>query len=107
MKPLRTCSICHKQYDYCSSCPEKMRDPIWKNSFCSRNCKQIYDICVSYSLKEISPEYAYKTLSACDLSKKDEFSQSTQKLISEILSLPKQSKPFVKPPKEHPKEMNK
>lgn len=107
MKPLRTCAICHTEYDYCSSCPDKMRDPVWKNSFCSMNCKKIYDTCVGFSLKEISPESAYKTLSSCDLSKQDTYSESTRKIIKEILALSPQSKPFAKPFKEPPKEFKK
>lgn len=84
-----------------------MRDPIWKNSFCSVNCKKIYDTCVGFSLKEISPELAYKALSECNLSHQETYSESTKRLIKEILSLPRPEKPFVKPPKNDPKEISK
>ena len=93
LKPLRTCAICKEEYDYCSSCPEKSRDPLWKNSFCSLNCKNIYEICVSFNLKEISKEEAQKRLASCDLSKKNKFSKSTKSIIEQIMEGSPKPKP--------------
>lgn len=93
LKPLRTCAICQTEYDYCSSCPEKSKDPLWKNSFCSENCKKIYEICVSYNLKEISKEEAQKRLASCDLSHKDKYTKSTKRILNEIMEGSPKPKP--------------
>lgn len=88
-KNLRTCAICSEEYDYCSSCPEKMSAPLWKRSFCSQNCKEIYDICVQFNLGQMSKSEAKKKLASCDLSKMDSFSEATKNAIEKINEKPK------------------
>lgn len=92
MATLKKCALCSEEYDFCSSCPDKMNLPMWKNSFCSENCKRIYDICVKYHIKEMSREDAKAALAECDLSKKKEFSGTTRRILNEIFAQPKASK---------------
>lgn len=95
MKPLKKCVICGEEYDYCSSCPDKMNMPSWKNSFCSENCKKIYDACAKYNAGELIKEEANALLETCDLSSKSKFSSATKKLIKEITAKPRQKKEEV------------
>lgn len=93
MKPLRTCALCKEEYEFCSSCPEKITVPVWKNSFCSENCKKIYDACAGYNMGELSKEEAYELLEQCDLSKRSKYSNATKKILKEIQGRSKRSKP--------------
>ncbi len=99
MKPLRTCALCKEEYEFCSSCPEKITVPVWKNSFCSENCKKIYDICARYHMGELTKEEAQSLLEQCDLSKRAKYSNATKKILKEIQakSRRQKSKPAADP----------
>lgn len=97
MKPNKKCVICGTEYEYCSSCSEKKHLPTWKNSFCSENCKIIYDTCVKYSMGNLEKEEAASILRSCDLSKRNKFTPSTKRLVKEILAQPKKAKPAEEP----------
>ncbi len=46
----RTCSICGDHYDYCSrNCQEYAHLPKWMNTYCSKTCMDLYDICAGYT----------------------------------------------------------
>lgn len=84
-KPNRKCVICGNEYYYCTSgCTDSLGKPVWMASFCSENCRNIYHAVVKYNRKNITAEEARKILDTCDLSNKDNFMASTQRLIGEI-----------------------
>lgn len=82
----RTCCVDGVKYSYCPNCTKDNDKPVWMLTFCSENCKDIYEACAGYFAKMISIEDAKKMLSKCDLSKLDHFTTSTQRLIKEINS---------------------
>lgn len=93
MKANKKCAICGAEYEYCSSCSEKKHLPTWKNSFCSENCKTIYDTCVKYNMGNLAKDEAALILKTCDLSKRSKFTPATKRLVKEILAQPKKAKP--------------
>ena len=57
----KKCCVCGNEYTYCPSCGEDRDKPTWMNSFCSENCKQIYEATAGYFGKAYSAQEA-KTL---------------------------------------------
>ena len=81
----RKCVICGNDYYYCNhSCADSLGKPSWMASFCSDNCRNIYNATVKYNMKKITVEEAKNILDTCDLSNKNNFTASTNKLINEI-----------------------
>lgn len=84
-KSNRKCVICGSEYYYCShSCTDSLGKPSWMASFCSDNCRNIYNATAKYNMKKLTAEEAKEILDNCDLSNKENFVSSTKKLIEEI-----------------------
>lgn len=80
----KKCVICGNEYYYCNrSCQDSLDKPSWMASFCSENCKKIYEAAAAFNVKKISAKEARIILDTCDLSHKDQFTTSTQRLIRE------------------------
>ena len=81
----KKCCVCGNDYTiFCPSCREAVNQPTWMNSFCSENCKQIYEATAGYFGKAYSAQEAKTLLDMCDLSNKENFTAATQRLINEI-----------------------
>lgn len=83
-KSNRKCVICATDYHYCPSCDKSK--PVWMMSFCSENCKTIYEVCSRYNMKKIDEADARNILDKCDLTDLEHFTKNTQKIIKEILA---------------------
>ena len=79
----RTCVICGKEYRFCYSCNTKNK-PTWLASFCDKNCREIYHICVDFDAGKLSKEDAMGRLSKCDLSDFNNYTASTKEIIKRI-----------------------
>ena len=84
----KTCVICGNKYSYCPSCGKDRNKPFWMSSFCSENCKNIYEVVARYGMNKIHGDEAIEILNTCDLSSKEYFTTSTQRLIDEIYEAP-------------------
>ena len=80
----RTCYLCGKQYQYCSTCSQDRIKPSWMNEFHSESCKDIFDICTRFNMGMITKEYAQTELAKCDLSNKENFKSYVQKDLENI-----------------------
>lgn len=81
---LRTCSVCRKSYKYCPKCREYESLPTWMFAFCSKNCKDIYDVTSEYEDKRVTADEAKKRLDKLDLSRISNFGTSYQNTINDI-----------------------
>lgn len=86
-KTNRTCIICKNQYHYCPNCGADAGKPTWYFIFDGQNCHDIYEVCTQYRDKEIDAETAYQLISKLDLSKIENFAESTRLQIEEIKKL--------------------
>lgn len=83
----RKCCVCGKEYEaYCPSCRESVNQPAYLVSFCSENCSQVYNACAGKFSGTYTNEEARALLDKCDLSRRVDFTPSTQNLIKEIYS---------------------
>ena len=69
MRKEKICAVCENTYKYCPNCAQDKDKPTWYFTFCSSNCKNIYDVTSSYENGRIAANEAKKILDKLDLSK--------------------------------------
>lgn len=79
----RTCIVCEKQYEYCSSCNKK-NIPVWKNLFHDENCKDIFRIVSDFANGVASKEVSKHKLNQCNLANSNGFRENVKRYIDEI-----------------------
>ena len=57
----RKCLVCGKKYEYCPHC-NKSNLNIWKSTYCSEACRDIFNLCCDFEGKRISQEDSYNKL---------------------------------------------
>lgn len=82
----KICYLCGEHYKYCSSCSQDRMKPTWMNIFHEENCMKIFQTCTDYNMGLITKDEAQEILNACDLSKKDTFTEYVQQDIKNIFS---------------------
>lgn len=80
----KECILCKTKYSFCNRCAEYDHLPRWMGIYCSDNCRTIFMTLTDYSFKHLSKEDAKRILDTCDLSKKDVYHESTQKILNEV-----------------------
>ena len=85
----KTCCVCGNKYSYCPSCGNNASKPSWMASFCSEDCKKVYEAAAAFNMNKMSAEEARCILDTCDLSNKEHFTPSTKKIIGEIYGVAK------------------
>lgn len=83
-KGLRTCCVCHKQYNFCLCNPEDRKKDTLYFAYCSENCRDIYKATSDYENGKISANEAKMQLDKLDLSKIENFGESYKATISKI-----------------------
>ena len=101
-KTNRRCCICGQNYHYCPTCGEDAGKPSWYHIFDGENCHDIYEVCTQYRDNVIDKEAAYNLISKLDLSKMDDFAESTKSQIEEIMKSHKEIKTVAKEEKVEP-----
>lgn len=83
---LRICATCHSKYDFCNRCNKDKDKPLWYFTFCSDNCKDIYDVTSKFEDGRIDAYEAKTQLDKLDLSKLNSFGTSYKNSINKIMS---------------------
>ena len=86
-RKLRKCVVCGNAYKFCPRCNEDVDKPLWYFTFCSEQCKNIYDITSSYEDGRITANDAKDKLDKLELSKTDNFGASYKASITKINSV--------------------
>lgn len=81
----KTCTVCQGSYKYCSGCSDYAKYPRWMESFCSDNCRKIFNTVMEYKAGIKTAHQAADALKACDLSDLKNFENSIVNLINIIL----------------------
>lgn len=82
----KKCIICKKTYSYCPSCGKDNNKPSWYSIFDSVRCHEVYEICTKLRDGIYTMVEAKSKLEVLDLSDLDNFKESTQNKIREILA---------------------
>lgn len=84
-RKMRTCCVCHEEYNFCPVCtPEDRAKPTWYFAYCSENCKNLYKATSDYEDGKISANEAILQLNNLDLSKVETFGESYKNAIYKI-----------------------
>lgn len=67
----KTCIICGKKIGFCGKCRKISYTELWRNEYCSEECRQIFKTCARYGGKDISKEDAYNVLKSLNVESKD------------------------------------
>lgn len=80
----KSCTICGRQYQYCSSCAKYSSYPRWMTAYCSEECKTIFTTIMDYRVGKLTKPEAAEILRKIDVNKIAE--QGMKKFADEILS---------------------
>lgn len=83
-KKNRTCCVCGKKYEFCPACKRTLNDDMWKMSFDSENCRDIYQACARFKMGHITAQETKDILIQCDISDFDSFTDSTKQIFHEL-----------------------
>lgn len=83
-KKMRKCAVCGKNYPFCPRCGEDKDKPMWYFTFCSENCKDIYDVTSKFEDGQISGKDAKTKLDKLDLSNFEDFGNSYKISVAKI-----------------------
>ncbi len=84
---LRHCCVCKQEYKFCPKCPEYQHLEPWHFSFCSENCRNIYNVTSKYENGQISDIDAKQQIQRTDLSRVEDFGYSYKNSIAKIMSV--------------------
>lgn len=71
MSKEKTCCVCGVKYIFCGNCGKVSYTELWRNEYCSEDCRNIFKICSRYGGKDISQEDAYNALKTFGVDKKN------------------------------------
>lgn len=83
-KKNRKCAVCRTEYSFCPRCNADKNKPTWYFTFCSSNCKDIYNITSKFENGQLSTDLAKIELEKLDLSKINNFGNSYKNSIEKI-----------------------
>lgn len=83
----RICCIDKTQYTFCPHCGGTVKpEEAWKTTFCSENCRDLYNLCNSFAHNKIDAAKAKEALSKLDFSKVELFPDGMKNNIADILA---------------------
>ena len=84
MSKIKTCIVCGKKYEFCAHCRRTNSNDLWRNIYCSKECREIFDTCSRYAGHSISAEDAYNKLIEYNFERKD-IQMSVKNTVDEII----------------------
>lgn len=72
----KTCIVCGEKYTFCPTCADVKDLEMWKNIYCSENCKKLFHAASGYHAKTATIEEVRTRFDACDLSYKDKLNDN-------------------------------
>lgn len=81
----RECALCHGRYSYCPTC--NTNEPVYKNMFCSENCKDVFITVCKIRDNVLNNNEAKEILTSLDLSKIDSYSDAAKTRIKNVLNI--------------------
>ena len=75
-KYIQTCLLCKQTYEYCGGCSKYKHLPTFMTTFCSQNCRDIYQVMTNFEGKILTKEEAKRQLMNLDISRHDYYTKS-------------------------------
>lgn len=96
MSTRRKCVCCGKEYDYCPNCAKKSQ-PGWMVTFCSVECKELFNVISAYNVKRVGKSAVQKFIADHKIQNTSRYTESIRKVLEETKpdEAPKISEPVV------------
>ena len=72
----KTCVVCGQKYTFCPTCADTKDLEMWRNIYCSDNCKKLFSAASGYHAQTATLEEVRARFDACDLSYKDKLNDN-------------------------------
>lgn len=82
----KVCTICRKNYQFCSQCSDFDHLPRWMDAYCSENCKDLYNIAAGWINNWLDKDVELARLEKIDLSRKEYYPDWLKNVINEMNS---------------------
>lgn len=86
----KSCIVCGEKYTFCPTCADTKKLEMWRNIYCSENCKKIFHAASGYYAQTVSIEEVKARFDACDLSRKDKLNESYINAINVVYETKKE-----------------
>lgn len=80
----KICTCCNKVYEYCSTCSDFDHMERWHDAYCSKNCKELYNVLAGFLNNWLPPEVEAARLSELDLSYKNKLQPWMKDAIAQL-----------------------
>ena len=82
MAVMRKCVCCGKEYKYCPNCARKNSQPLWKMTFCSETCQELFNIVSAYNSGRVGKAELQSFIAEHDMD--TNYKEPIQKVLNEI-----------------------
>jgi len=86
-KDNKTCIVCGEKYTFCPTCAQVRELEMWRNIYCSENCKKLFHAASGYHAKTATLEEVRARFDACDLSYKDKLNENFIEAINAVYGI--------------------
>ena len=97
MSSSRKCICCNEKYFYCPSCGKDRLKPSWYATFCSEDCKDLWQSLSRFNMNKITKAEAKEIISNLNLKPKEEYVACVQRDLENILKPKRGKRVEVKP----------
>ena len=67
MSEIRSCLVCGSKYKYCGHCNKNNIVERWKNTYCSKECRELFNTCSNFEGGLITGKEAYKIITGLNI----------------------------------------
>ena len=85
-KYVQTCLLCKQTYEYCGGCSKYKHLPTFMTTFCSQNCRDIYQVMTNFEGKILTKEEAKRQLMNLDISRHNYYTKSFATSYNRIMT---------------------
>ena len=83
MSVRRKCICCGREYEYCPTC-NKADQPVWKVTFCTERCKDLFNIVSAYNTKRIGKPDLQSFLMEHGITEPSKYNAPIRKVLEEV-----------------------
>lgn len=92
MAKTKQCLVCNSRFEYCPHCSGNPTP--WKTTYCSEECRDIFNTCYNFESKYITQEEAYNRLNELNIKDKN-IQKSVKGSVEKIMAFKKLEQPKV------------
>ena len=91
MSKYKDCPVCGRKFEFCGRCKRVSFDNLWRNIYCSIECRDIFDTCRKFIGGSLSIQDAYSILTNSKVKEKN-LQMSVKNTVDKIMEYKPQEK---------------